>query len=171
MKALILPLILGLVGLGAGIGAGIMLKPEPEVVSETTEDGEDKANEDDASGEEAEYEDAEETDAAESEFARMSNQFIVPVIKDEEVDSLVVLSITIEVDPGETTTVFQREPRLRDRFLRVLFDHANIGGFDAGFTQSGTLEILRKALKEAAKESLGKVVRDILIVDIMRQEV
>ncbi len=171
MKALLLPLILGLVGLGAGIGAGIMLKPEPEPAPETAEDGEESKSEDEAYDEASEDEETKEDDVAESEFARMSSQFIVPVIKDEEVDSLVVLSITIEVDPGETTTVFQREPRLRDRFLRVLFDHANIGGFDAGFTQSGTLEILRKALKEAAKDSLGKVVRDILIVDIMRQEV
>lgn len=173
MKALLLPLILGLVGLGAGVGAGMMLKPVPEPAPEAAE-GEDSNSEDGDYAEDDDYEadkeDGEE-EGSDSEFARMSSQFIVPVIEDDEVAAMVVLSMTIEVDVGGTTVVFQREPRLRDSFLRVLFDHANIGGFDAGFTQSGTLEILRKALKEAAQKSLGPIVREILIVDILRQEV
>ena len=95
----------------------------------------------------------------------------MPVVKGDKVVSLVVLSLTLEVEPGGTETVFATEPRLRDSFLRVLFDHANVGGFDAGFTQSGTMTLLRRSLLEAATTTLGKTVRDILIVDIVRQEV
>lgn len=176
MKALLIPLILGLVGVGAGIGAGIMLTPEKDTSQEVAEGDEEHGSDEEHAEKEGESSEDEEDGgsdkaASDSEFARMSNQFIVPIIKDERVVSVVVLSITVEVGPGESTTVFQKEPRLRDSFLRVLFDHANIGGFDAGFTQSGTLEILRKALRETARESLGETLRDILIVDIMRQEV
>ena len=106
-----------------------------------------------------------------SEFARLNNQFIVPVTHGSAVDALVVLSLTLEVDEGGTETVFQSEPRLRDRFLRVLFDHANMGGFDAGFTQSGKMDLLRTGLHEAASGILGPILRDVLIVDIVRQEV
>lgn len=165
MRAILLPLILGVVGLGGGIGAGLLFALEPKIVRDSSGDT------GGVPGDESRRSPGGADDDAASEFARMSSQFIVPVIRGEQVASLVVLSITIEVDPGQTTTVFQREPRLRDSFLRVLFDHANIGGFDAGFTQSGTLEILRKALKEAAMATLGSMVRDILIVDIVRQEV
>ena len=162
MKALLFPLALGLVGLGAGVGAGMFLSPEPEP-EEITEDS--------AEPEKSAEKTSEDTADADSEFARMSNQFIVPVVHDSAVAALVVLSITLEVDIGSTTTVYQKEPRLRDRFLRVLFDHANIGGFDIGFTQSGTLEILRKALHEVAQDNLGEILRDVLIVEIVRQEV
>ena len=153
-----------LVGVGGGIGAGIALKPEappPEEGEEHTESEEEHMEEEDAE------EEGEET----TEFARMNNQFIVPVVKNDTVAALVVLSITLEVDIGGSQTVFAQEPRLRDRFLRVLFDHANVGGFDAGFTQAGTMAILRNSLKETAKKNLGSLVHDVLIVDIVRQEV
>ena len=48
------------------------------------------------------------------------------------------------------------EPKLRDVFLQVLFDHANMGGFRGAFTRSDVLEPLRTALREAAQKHLGK---------------
>ena len=162
MKALLLPLVLLLVGLGAGVGAGIFLMPEdpPEEMEEAHTDGTEEL-EDEAGPDPNDP----------TEFARLSNQFIVPVVKGESVVALVVLSITIEVDVGTTQIVFTQEPKIRDAFLRVLFDHANVGGFDAGFTQAGTMAILRNGLKEASTRVLGTIVHDVLIVDIVRQEV
>lgn len=169
MKALLLPLIMLLVGLGAGVGAGLFLAP-PE---EAAEDGHDETGGEDhgEAGHEGEDGGTAGEGEATTDFARLSNQFIVPVVKGENVDALVVLSITLEVDVGGTDTVFAQEPRLRDKFLQVLFDHANVGGFDAGFTQAGTMAILRNALKESARSALGPLVHDVLIVDIVRQEV
>jgi flagellar protein FliL len=169
MKALLLPLIMLLAGLGAGVGAGLFLAP-PEEAAEAahgdtgSEDHGEQGHRDGKDGEAGEGE-------AVTDFARLSNQFIVPVVKGEKVNALVVLSITLEVDAGGTETVFAQEPRLRDKFLQVLFDHANVGGFDAGFTQAGTMAILRNALKETARAALGPLVHDVLIVDIVRQEV
>ena len=160
MKALILPVVMLALGVGAGIGAGLILAPPPEDESGAAEEA-------------LPLEEVENRDAplGDGEFARMNNQFIVPVVKGDAVVALVVMSITLEVDPGGTEQVFSKEPRLRDRFLRVLFDHANIGGFDAGFTQSGNMSLLRRNLQEAAESTLGKIVRDVLIIDIVRQEV
>ena len=67
--------------------------------------------------------------------------------------------------------IYAIEPKLRDALLRVLFDHAHIGGFDGAFTESGRLSLLRVGLLEAAQATLGPVVTDILITDIVRQEV
>lgn len=163
MKALLVPILMLLVGVGAGVGAGMVLAPAEPPPEEAHGEGEGgHAGEAAGHGEEAE---------PLTEFARLNNQFIVPVVKGEAVVALVVLSITLEVDAGSTESVFSQEPRLRDSFLRVLFDHANVGGFDAGFTQAGTMAILRNGLKEAARDALGPLVRDVLIVDIVRQEV
>ena len=164
MKALLIPVLMLLVGLGAGIGAGMMFASETAETDPEATDG-DEASADDSA------ESAESEAGTETEFARLNNQFIVPVVTGDSVTALVVLSVTLEVDLGGSPAVFSQEPRLRDSFLRVLFDHANVGGFDAGFTQAGTLAILRKALLESARKTLGKIVRDVLIVDIVRQEV
>ncbi|MEM0947056.1 MAG: flagellar basal body-associated FliL family protein [Pseudomonadota bacterium] len=160
MKAFLIPIVMLVVGAGAGAGAGLFLAPtkEPPKDDGTTVDSAKETPEGTS-----------DPDAV--EFARLNNQFIVPLVEGDAVTAMVVLSLTLEVDPGGTEAVFESEPRLRDRVLRTLFDHANAGGFDAGFTQNGTMNLLRSALVETARATLGPIVHDVLIVDIVRQEV
>ena len=103
-------------------------------------------------------------------YARLNNQFVVPVVRDEKVQSLVVLSLSLEVAPGSEADVFAHEPKLRDLFLQVLFDHANTGGFDGAFTASTNMRVLRDALRRVAVEDVGLGIRDVLILDIVRQD-
>ena len=169
MLRLILPILLLLAGLGAGVGAGVLLRaPAPE---ETAEPENTEA--------ETETEAEAETDTArppeqgapgQSEFVRLNNQFIVPIVRDGTVRSLVILSLSVEVDLGNTEFVFSQEPRLRDSFLQVLFAHANAGGFDGGFTQAIAMDPLRVGLRDAATQVLGAIARDVLITDITRQD-
>lgn len=105
-----------------------------------------------------------------SEFVKLNNQFVVPVVSDSMVSSLVVMSLSIEVETGLRETVFQREPKLRDALLQVMFDHANIGGFDGAFTEAGNLDVLRVGLTDMARQVLPKGVFGVLIVDLARQD-
>lgn len=156
--AKLFPIILLLIGIGIGGGAGIFLKPEEPVCEE---------EECEKTAEPVE----EEVDPAEEpSYLAMKNQFVVPVIEDELVKSLVVMSISLETGPDDTQYVFSREPKIRDTFLQVLFDHAHVGGFDGAFTESGRLSLLRIALLEAVQSVVGAKVSDILITDIVRQE-
>lgn len=107
----------------------------------------------------------------EPEFARLSNQFVIPVVDSNRVRSLVVLSLTVETAEGQSEAVFSMEPRLRDDLIQVLFDHANTGGFSGSFTAIGPMTRLRLALTEAARTRLGDDVRAVLITDIIRQEI
>ena len=100
----------------------------------------------------------------------MNNQFVVPGVDGGRVAAMVVLSVSIEVEAGNTEAVYQREPKLRDVFLQVLFDHANTGGFSGSFTDGANLIVLRTSLKEAAVLVMGSAVRDVLITDIARQD-
>ncbi|WP_050526122.1 flagellar basal body-associated FliL family protein [Pseudorhodobacter aquimaris] len=150
MIAKILPIILVLVGLGAGIGAGIALRPTEEH-SEIVEAP------------------VEETPSA-TEFAKLNNQFVVPVVEDGRVASLVIMSLSVEVSIGGTETVYLQEPKLRDALLQVLFDHANAGGFKGVFTDGANLTLLRHALLEVTQKVLGEIAHGILISDIARQD-
>ena len=151
----ILPLLLALLGLGAGAGAGLMLRPAPDPAEAHAE---------------APPEKTELPPEQQPDYVKLNNQFIVPVVKNGRVGALVILSLTLEVKAGMTQQVYQMEPKLRDGFLQVLFDHANAGGFDGAFTEANNMTVLRGALLEVARKALGSSLIDVLIVDIVRQD-
>lgn len=165
MKALLLPIILTLLGTGAGVGAGIFLAPPPdeEPAAATAEAGD--ADEDTADAPAAPPPVPEET-----EFAKLNNQFIIPVVDEGTVSALVVMSLSLEVVAGTRAAVYATEPKLRDRFLRVMFDHANTGGFSGNFTSGPNMRALRNSLMAAAQEVAGESVTDVLVIDIVRQD-
>lgn len=162
MKALILPLLLTLIGTGAGIGAGLFLTPAPEPE------------------EEAALHDCPEPEMAatpaaadlgeEREYAKLNNQFVIPVVEDEMVAALVVMSLNLEVTVGSRAAIFSAEPKLRDRFLQVMFNHANTGGFSGNFTSGTNMRVLRNELLRAAQEVSGDRVTDVLVIDLVRQD-
>ena len=174
----IIPLILALVGLGGGIGAGLALRPAPEPPSDTTgssQSGPDTpapAAQEGAPDAETSDRSAEGKADAENptEFVKLNNQFIVPIVKDGAVGALVILSVSLEVASGKSDEVYSDEPKLRDSFLQILFDHANAGGFDGAFTNAINMDNLRTALLEAGVKILPGTLKKVLITDIVRQD-
>ena len=159
----ILPILLLMIGIGGGAAAGFMLKPSPELVEVNPCGDVDMAE----GG--AEPGDDEEGEPKDKEYVKLNNQFVVPVMADGRVASLVVMSLSVEVATGLRETVYAREPKLRDVFLQVLFDHANMGGFDGAFTNSNNMDILRNSLWEASRKVMDGIT-DILITDVARQD-
>jgi hypothetical protein len=171
MRRILLPAILGLSGLGAGVGAGLFLKPDAEVEANAADGDATPEMEADGPGHsEVEAETHSEDEGTGPEYVKLNNQFVVPVVEKGRVTAMVVLSLSLEVVPGTTEAVYQREPKLRDVFLQVMFDHANVGGFSGSFTDGSNLVVLRTSLREAAATVLGGSVRDVLITDIARQD-
>ena len=164
----LIPIILILTFGGAGVAAGLMLKPEEVAML----DAENPCGEDPNKGGEAAKGESKPTkDGTEKyEYAKLNNQFIVPVIKVDIVRSVVVVALSLEVTAGSRDAVFAIEPKLRDSFLQALFDHASRGGFDGAFANTENLIRMRRALKENATKILGDVVNDVLVTDIERQD-
>ncbi|MEH6520679.1 flagellar basal body-associated FliL family protein [Sulfitobacter sp.] len=170
MKKL-LPLVLLLIGVGAGVGAGVFLRPAPDIKTASASEEEQAGDHVEDTKDDEGHDDEHANGEGESEYVKLSNQFVVPIVLDEKVSALVVLALSIEVPAGKTDTVYLREPKLRDSFLQVLFDHANVGGFEGNFTDALMLDRLRTALREVAQKDLGKDVgKDVLIIEIARQD-
>lgn len=168
MKKLLLPLILALLGLGAGAAAGHFLKPaaeeeEPAAADEAAKEEESLAA---LSPPPAPPIDP----AAATEYVKLDRQFIVPVVEKEKVGSLMVVSMAIETQPGGSELVFKHEPKLRDEFLRVMFLHAQSGGFSGAFTDPNVMDDLRAALTASARSILGDAVKSVLLTNIIRQD-
>lgn len=171
MKKL-LPIIMLLVGVGAGVGAGLALRPAPEPPAMDAEmaEGVEHAEEHDMKKEMKKEEKADGPPKG-REYVELVDQFIIPVVNDSSVTSLILITLTLEVDSGATERVFQAEPRIRGALLQAMFDHANIGGFNGAFTNSSKLEPLRQTFVEVAQKVYGDEISDVLIVQITRQDV
>jgi flagellar protein FliL len=177
----LLPVILAILGLAAGTGAGMMLKPGKDSSAQAVVLSQDGAGTENAettgetaSGKEKPVRRSEQDEAANQsgfEYVKLNNQFVVPVVNGSKVAALIVMSLSIEVRAGQKEVVFSREPKLRDAFLQVLFNHANSGGFDGAFTSGEKMNDLRGSLFEAAVEILGPIASDVLVMDIVRQDV
>ncbi|MEP3347205.1 MAG: flagellar basal body-associated FliL family protein [Litoreibacter sp.] len=153
---ILLPIVLVLLGLGLGVGAGMALRPSVEP--------EDVMKKDQADGEK-------EVVVDEIGYVKINNQFVVPIINEDKVSALVVLSLSLEAPASETAFIYEREPKLRDAFLQVMFDHAYIGGFNGVYTASPAMDALRSSLLESARLVAGESISDILITDIVRQDI
>ena len=164
MKKL-LPIILLLVGIGAGVGAGLALRPEPTPVEPT--EGAESADH----AEKSDKKDQEDGPPSGREYVDLVDQFIVPVVNDDAVASLILITLTIEVESGNREAIFESEPRLRGALLQAMFDHANIGGFNGAFTNSSKLDRLRETFLEVAQKAYGDEITDVLIVQITRQDI
>lgn len=147
MKRFVIPLVIGILGLPLGAGAGYFLRPAPDAEEDTAQ-----------------------KEAAPREYVDMSNQFVIPILSEGVVAGLVVLSLSLEVQEGQSNAVLTHEPKLRDVFLQAMFAHANAGGFRGSFTDSAALAPLRQALLEAATGILPEIVSGVLIKDIVRQD-
>ena len=79
-------------------------------------------------------------------------------------------ALTLELAAGHNVNLARDEPRLRAIFLQMLFDHANLGGFEGVFTSGEALLTLRRALRDAARAEIGQGMQDVLITEILRQE-
>ncbi|RYH07484.1 flagellar basal body-associated FliL family protein [Tropicimonas sp. IMCC6043] len=185
---LIFPIVLAMAGAGAGLGAGIILRPGAEATGEQAAGSAEQLDGHDASRTELAWQDADPIVAStndplaagtpdphapavsDTEFTKLNNQFVVPVLRDGQVRSMVILSLSLETPVGRRERIFDREPRIRDTFLQVLFDHANAGGFDGDFTNGDRMDVLRGELRRSARQLLGPDVYDILVTDIARQD-
>ena len=192
--AKLLPILLLILGVGGGYGPGLMFKPEPAEKAacdgaDCPEDhaasdggdggdghgadgghGEKSAGGDGHGGDDAGLDDDHGDDGTAKEYVKLADQFVIPVLDGGKAASIVVISLTLEVEEGTTQDIYAIEPRLRDRVLTVLFDHANSGGFDGRYTETRRLDGLRRALLEVSRSTAGTSIKDILITDIVRQE-
>lgn len=163
---LLLPLLLAFLGFAGGVAASRMVAPtsadmtaEVAAMTDSTGTGTVKKT---ATGKTE--------DGAGFEYVKLPNQFVIPVVQEGAVEALVVISLSLEVLTGYGEFVYSREPKLRDGFLKALFDHANLGGFSGNFTASERIDLLRQSLLAEAKHALGSKVNSVLITDFARQE-
>lgn len=187
MKKL-LPVLMLLLGVGGGVAAGMVLKPAPveEHAAACGPADPHGAPAADATSHAAETPGAPCPEAAEDPFAApaaekkpegelvyvaMEKPFVVPIFSGDKTVGMMVVALSVESDVEGAHVVEAVQPRLRDSFLKVMFRHANSGGFDGSFTTGQKIEDLKAALLAAARAVMGEApVGEVLITEIARQD-
>jgi hypothetical protein len=109
-------------------------------------------------------------ESGDTEYVKFKRQFVVPVVKNQSVDALILINLGLEVPAKRQDDVFRMEPRFRDAFIRELLQLSDRGYFDEELTSPATYEVLRETLARAAKEIDKEGVKDVLILDLTRQD-
>ena len=162
----ILPVLMLLLGSAAGVGAGVFLRPAPTEVPANEEEIAEKSDENTKEGVEKD-----DLPIAGKEYVKLSNQFVVPIVEKDRVASMVVMTLSVEAPEGQSQSVYDLEPKIRDVFLRILFDHAAIGGFRGAFLNNENLDVVRRNLRDGAIKTFGEdLISDVLIFEIARQD-
>lgn len=165
MKLLII--LLATLGLVAGLAAGHFSAPKPlkTVATELKDNTQEPSNAADdhlVPSKTTKRPQAEET----AEYAKIDKQFFVPIVEKNEVVSMVVISMAVEVEQGATDLVYLHEPKLRDEFLSVLFNHGRSGAF----TEPHLLKDLRTSLDAAVVRVIDEQARQVLLTSIIKQD-
>lgn len=106
-------------------------------------------------------------------YFKFSREFIIPLMYESEIDSLIILNINLEVDSSVSSTLFSQEPKLRDNVMTTLIELSNDGVTLENISDIESYETIRsmvlKNLKD--KEVVGEGILNVLIVDIGKQDV
>jgi hypothetical protein len=184
----IIALVIVLAGIGGGLALGVVLRPNPDGAQLGTGIAADDAQDGHGTAQSAAEHDAAKTDGtkhgggndsetghdreieADRDYVKVGRQIIIPVVNKGETQALMLFDLAIDVPASMTERAYAAEPRLRDAFLRELFEMSFTGAFSTTYTDERVVDELRRKLRAAARRLLGDMVDDVLILDIMRQE-
>ncbi|RKQ72153.1 hypothetical protein DES40_1490 [Litorimonas taeanensis] len=133
--------------------------------------GEKKEKKDDAHGKKAKGGDSHKgADASSVNYLKFKRQFVIPVMQNKKITSLVIMNFNIELDGSASANSFAYEPKLRDAFMRDLLNLSNEGVFDNDFTSPETFEYIRETLLGSSRRIMKDGVQNVLILDIAKRD-
>ena len=103
-------------------------------------------------------------------YFRFSREFVVPVLEDDRVASLVILNINLEVDSSISASLFSQEPKLRDNIMSTLIALSGDGDTFRNITQVESYESVRSMVLMNLKSVVPNGIENVLIVDMAKQD-
>lgn len=110
------------------------------------------------------------SDSGTTSYMKFKRQFVIPVMKDNKIESLVIMNFNIEMNDAAPENSFNQEPKLRDAFMRSLLNLSNEGVFDDDLTSPETFDYIRETLVGAARGILSQGVENVLILDVAKRD-
>lgn len=103
-------------------------------------------------------------------YYKFSREFVVPMIEDDRVQSLVILNLNLEVDTAISQELFSKEPVLRDNIMTTLVKLSSGGRTLNSITDVDNYETLRAMILTNLQNEIPVGIRNVLILDMARQD-
>lgn len=103
-------------------------------------------------------------------YYKFSREFVVPIIDNERVKSLVILNLNLQVDSAASQDLFSQEPVLRDNIMTTLI---GLSGDDTIFNSLNNVEhyeTIRSMILSNLQDSVSEDIQNVLILDMARQD-
>lgn len=103
-------------------------------------------------------------------YFKFTREFIVPLMHDRKVESLVILNINLEADSSVSQKLFSMEPKIRDNIMTTLIELSNDGRTFENLTDVENYETLRAMILLNLQKVVPTGLQNVLIVDIAQQD-
>jgi len=103
-------------------------------------------------------------------YHRFSREFVVPIMRDNRVRSLVILNLSIEADSSLSSRLFSEEPKVRDNIMTTLIMLSNEGDTLEDFTDIESYETIRSMILKNLDSIFAYGIHNVLIMDIAKQD-
>ena len=103
-------------------------------------------------------------------YFKFTREFIVPIMHDRKVSSLVILNINLEADSDISSKLFSMEPKIRDNIMTTLIELSNDGHTFNNITDVESYETIRAMVLMNLQRAIPSGIQNVLIVDIAQQD-
>ncbi len=103
-------------------------------------------------------------------YYKFTREFVVPLIRNERVESLVIINLNLEVDSSESQKLFSMEPKLRDNIMTTLIKLSNDGDTLHTLTDVDHYETIRSMVLANLQGAISESIQNVLILDMAKQD-
>ena len=177
MKLIVTSLV-AIIFVAAGSFAAVVLKTPSEATASSAAADEDEHHEDDHGDDHGKSDKkkgkkddghGKKPSSGDSAYYKFSREFVVPIMRGGQVNSLVILHISLETDSATSERLFSEEPKLRDNIMTTLIGLSNDGRTLEQPTDINNYETIRSMILMKLKDSIDDGIQIVLIVDMANQ--
>lgn len=104
-------------------------------------------------------------------YYKFTREFVVPIIRNGRVSSLVILNLNLEADASIERELFDMEPKLRDNIMTTLITLSNDGTTFESMTSVKNYESIRSLVLQNLGSIVKEGITNVLIVDLAKQDI
>lgn len=109
-------------------------------------------------------------DVSGTQYFNFSREFVVPIMKQQRVDSLVIININLEVESSVMDKMFSIKPKLRDNIMTTLVELSNDGKTLVEPTNVDSYETIRSVILSNLNSVVASGIENVLIMDLAKQD-
>lgn len=103
-------------------------------------------------------------------YFKFTREFVVPIMGENRVESLIILNINLEADSSVSGKLFSMEPKIRDNIMTTLIELANDGTTMRTLGDIDSYETMRTMILMNLQKVLPTGIENVLIVDMGKQD-